>query len=235
MNEPGLYFQTMLLQPRQEFFCRLVSILVNGMYFVSSLKVGYVVGQAFPCFDPLCSQVIKGIHGDLLCVVAITASITDWSLPVLYTLWDWPPPGDLPHAIPGVGAVDQREVPAELDHAGQLAALVIGEADGVGGGFVHGEHAGDVGRCSAVGKPGPLVVAAFRHRARYLTTHTNPLALQSTNGFTHHTKLSLTTDAELIFATDRASRAIRLAGIKPKQVLRSEQNYEQRRDGPKQG
>ena len=76
-----------------------------------------------------------------------------------------PPPGDPPHAIPGMDAVNQREVPAELDHAGELAALLIGPADGLGGGFVHGEHAGDMGRCSAVGKPGALVVAAFRHRA----------------------------------------------------------------------
>ena len=35
----------------------------------------------------------------------------------------------------------QREVPAELDNAGQLAAVIDGAADRFGGGFIDGEHA----------------------------------------------------------------------------------------------
>jgi len=47
------------------------------------------------------------------------------------------PSGDDPHALAGLGVVsDQREVPAELDDARQLAAFVIGAADRFGGGLV---------------------------------------------------------------------------------------------------
>jgi hypothetical protein len=52
------------------------------------------------------------------------------------------PPGDDPHALARLGVVgDEREVPAELDDAGQLTTLVIGAADGFSGDLVHGEHA----------------------------------------------------------------------------------------------
>src|SRR4051812_11257836 len=50
----------------------------------------------------------------------------------------WPlgqrlPTGDDPDALARLGVVgDQREVPAELDDARQLAALVIGATDGFG-------------------------------------------------------------------------------------------------------
>jgi hypothetical protein len=37
---------------------------------------------------------------------------------------------------------DEWEVPAELDDARQLTALLIGTADRFGGGLVHGEHVG---------------------------------------------------------------------------------------------
>jgi len=35
---------------------------------------------------------------------------------------------------------DQREVPSELHDAGQLAAMLDGMADGLGGGVIDGEH-----------------------------------------------------------------------------------------------
>src|SRR5437763_1870363 len=45
------------------------------------------------------------------------------------------PPGDDPHALAGLGGVaDQREVAAELDDTGQFATVLIGAADGLGGG-----------------------------------------------------------------------------------------------------
>src|SRR4051812_5185653 len=53
-----------------------------------------------------------------------------------------PPPGDDAHALAGLGVVgDEREVPAELDDARQLAAFVVSAADRFGGGLVRGEHA----------------------------------------------------------------------------------------------
>src|SRR4051795_7628208 len=52
------------------------------------------------------------------------------------------PPGDDPHALAGLGVVgDEREVALELDDAGQLAAVLVGAADGLSGGLVDGEHA----------------------------------------------------------------------------------------------
>jgi hypothetical protein len=45
-----------------------------------------------------------------------------------------------------LGAVrDQREVPAQFDNGGQLAALVQRAMNGFDGGFVDGEHVGDMG------------------------------------------------------------------------------------------
>src|SRR3954452_6369521 len=64
------------------------------------------------------------------------------SLPLLFGRRRWRPPGDDPRALAGLRVVgDQREVPLELDDARQLAALVIGVADGFSSGFVHDEHA----------------------------------------------------------------------------------------------
>src|SRR4051794_36107343 len=52
------------------------------------------------------------------------------------------PPGDDPRALAGLRVVaDQREVALELDFTGQLAAVLVGAADGVGGGLVDHEHA----------------------------------------------------------------------------------------------
>src|SRR3954454_13505275 len=57
------------------------------------------------------------------------------------------PPGDDPHALAGLGVVgDQREVAAELDDARQLAGMVIGAADGFGGGLIDCEHRLQLGR-----------------------------------------------------------------------------------------
>src|SRR5271157_5181303 len=51
------------------------------------------------------------------------------------------PARDRPDAHAGLGIVtDQREVPAQLNDGGQLAALVQGVADGIGGRFIDGEH-----------------------------------------------------------------------------------------------
>src|SRR5439155_1594889 len=66
------------------------------------------------------------------------------------------PSGDDANALARLRVVrDQREVPAELDDARQLAALVIGAADGFGGGLVHGEHAAPrLGRARPNGRRG---------------------------------------------------------------------------------
>ena len=55
------------------------------------------------------------------------------------------PADDDPHAPPRVLAVrDGREAPAQLDHGGQLAALMPGVADRGRGLLVHDEHAGSL-------------------------------------------------------------------------------------------
>src|SRR4051812_12281525 len=52
------------------------------------------------------------------------------------------PSEDHLHASPGMNIVrQQREVPAELDNARQLAAVIDGAADRFGGGFIDREHA----------------------------------------------------------------------------------------------
>jgi hypothetical protein len=52
------------------------------------------------------------------------------------------PPDDHLHTSPGMSIVrQQREVSAQLDNAGQLAAVIDGAADRFGGGFINGEHA----------------------------------------------------------------------------------------------
>jgi hypothetical protein len=43
VNKPAFYFRAVLLQPCQEFSRCFVRVLVDGMNFVASLKVGYVV------------------------------------------------------------------------------------------------------------------------------------------------------------------------------------------------
>ena len=49
---------------------------------------------------------------------------------------------------------DEREVPAQLDDAGQLAALLPGAADRGGGLLIDDEHARSLGRPGACGKTG---------------------------------------------------------------------------------
>lgn len=39
-----------------------------------------------------------------------------------------------------LAVLDQREMPAKLNHGGQFAALLIGAADGFGSGGFDGEH-----------------------------------------------------------------------------------------------
>src|ERR1700712_4003902 len=61
--------------------------------------------------------------------------------------WQWLPAGDRAHAQPGIFVVDDPgEVPAQLDHGGQLAALEISFADGCSGGFIDNEHSLNMGR-----------------------------------------------------------------------------------------
>jgi hypothetical protein len=43
MNEPALYFRTVLLQPSCELYSRLIRVLSYRMNFVAGFKVGYVV------------------------------------------------------------------------------------------------------------------------------------------------------------------------------------------------
>src|SRR4051812_18420663 len=62
------------------------------------------------------------------------------------------PPGDDARALARLVVADQREVALELDDARQLAALVIGAADGLGGGLVDHEHGRILAR-TPVGSP----------------------------------------------------------------------------------
>jgi len=59
---------------------------------------------------------------------------------------------------------NQREVPLELDNAGQLAALVPGAADGFGGGLIDGKHAVSLG---VGGRAGQVLIPGLDYVLRH--------------------------------------------------------------------
>jgi hypothetical protein len=74
MSEPRFHFGTVLLESLHEFCRRLLRVLADRAYSITSLKVGDVATEISPQLNPLGPQVIKGVHSHSYKLVAAHAS-----------------------------------------------------------------------------------------------------------------------------------------------------------------
>jgi hypothetical protein len=74
ISEPRFHFGTVSLESLHEFCRRLLRVLADRAYSITSFKVGYVATEISPHLNPLGPQVIKGVHGHSYKLVEAHAS-----------------------------------------------------------------------------------------------------------------------------------------------------------------